>query len=95
MKNEHIKPCQEVPIELRKQIYKEALQIVEDVNIEYPYKTLCTLLPKILWGLNFETPLWFQSDLDYKDTPLMFPELKKFFKKGCEYNYSNKQRIKF
>jgi hypothetical protein len=95
MKNSHIKPCQEVPLELRKQIYKEALEIVEDVKVEYDCKRLCFLLPKILWGFDSDNDSCYEKGLHFADTPLMFPELKKFLKKGTFYSYSNKQRIKF
>jgi hypothetical protein len=50
MKNEHILPNTEVPIELRKEVYKKALEIVMN-SIEDQYG-LCILLPELLWDVN-------------------------------------------
>ena len=73
MKNEQIKPKEEVPIELRLAVYKQALAEIEwKTNVE----GLCHILPMLLWGFTY--PLQAHDTLSHKytDTIYMFPELK-------------------
>jgi len=49
MKNEHILPNTEVPIELRKEVYKEALEYYS-VNEAFQCSGLCLVLPILLYG---------------------------------------------
>jgi hypothetical protein len=95
MKNEHILPNTEVPIELRKEVYKEALRIIEETK-EEKYG-LCLLLPKILWGLNIDEFIEDQTNKSYKllTTTNMFPELIGFLKNGLYADYTNQERIEF
>jgi len=92
MKNEHILPNTEVPIELRKEVYKEALGIIENA-IEGQHG-LCILLPELLWGVDDDYhpngKIFYYSDSD-----VLFPELKNFLKKGYDVNYTNQERIEF
>lgn len=73
MKNAHIKPQEEVPTQLRLEIYKQAL---ETTNWKTNVDGLCHLLPMLLWGFTY--PLQAHDTLSHKytDTIYMFPELK-------------------
>jgi hypothetical protein len=93
MKNTHIKAGQEVPIELRKEIYREALEVFEN-DIIFFKQGLCVLLPKLLWGLRNESLVLYKNH-HFSKTFFMFPELEKFLKDGAGGKYTNKQRINF
>jgi len=76
MRNLHIKPKDVVPVELRIQIYKEAIEHIKSHKGEYcPLgKGLCLLMPCLLWGLeNFMDDVPGISWAHYH-TLLMFPE---------------------
>lgn len=96
MKNTHILPNTEVPIELRKEVYREALRIIEIGKPRYSIDSfgLCLLLPCVLWELRHvleNAPNG--KDWDFYHTENMFPELKDFLIKGKKY--TNQERINF
>ena len=103
MKNQHILPNTEVPIELRKEVYREALRIIESGEIKYELQTfenwLCWLLPSILWDydLFIDNENKFYQFNVVQQPLILFPELKKFLtKKGNEDDlYTNQERINF
>jgi hypothetical protein len=100
MKNTHIKAGQEVPIELRKEIYREALEIIKnwEKNKKYQWHTpyLCWLLPSILWDYDvwntFEKTRG--EKLHYSNFKYMFPELQKKIVGIISFE-KDKDRIKF
>jgi len=102
MKNEHILPNTEVPIELRKEVYKEALRIIENWNKQKTkYGTdepsLCYFLLMVLYGSTevlYDHPKTEES-LYFGNTKIMFPELSDFLKRGWLSNYTNQERIEF
>jgi len=99
MKNEHILPNTEVPIELRKEVYKEALEFFQTKKLNFKfivfeYHWLCWLLPSILYEYDC------YGDIDNKciitrheKSVLMFPELKDFL--DNENLKTTSKRIKF
>ena len=102
MRNLHILPNTEVPIELRLEVYKEALRNIKRWNsprnkylLDEPY--LCCFLLAVLYGSKKvlhkhpET----NENLFFRDTKIMFPELVGFLKEGWLGNYTNKERIEF
>lgn len=104
MKNTHIKSLEEiVPPNIRLEIYKEALCIVEnqlnnykghrDHNSYFP-RGLCLLLPLLLWDLPSvysNTPnenIW-----NYYETSIAFPELTTDVIKTISTAYTYQDRI--
>ena len=73
MKNAHIKPQEEVPTQLRLEIYKQAL---ETTNWKTNVDGLCHLLPMLLWGFTYPLEAHDRLDHCFWHTKLMFPELK-------------------
>jgi len=95
MKNTHIKAGEEVPIELRKEVYREALEIIE-TNKDMDYG-LCYFLLMVLYGSDVaihDHPTS-KKILNFYETKYMFPELKKYLKNGFCGNYTRRQRINF
>lgn len=72
MKNEHIKSKDEVPTQLRLEIYKEVL-----ANRDWKTNEdgLCFLLTMFLWGFSYATEAYNVLNHNYWNTELMFPEL--------------------
>jgi len=97
MKNTHILPNTEVPIELRKEVYREAFNVIDEKKDVYGMEKcypLCVLLPCILWGLSYFLDLApNKEDWDYKHTDNMFPELKSFIKQ--RKHIDDQTRLKF
>lgn len=81
MKNEHILNLhQVVPIEIRLEVYKEAILALKQTDSDkyslIGSKGLCLLLPCILWDLETfsdETPEY--KNWDWHDATIAFPEL--------------------
>jgi len=102
MSNLNILPNQEVPIELRKKVYKKALKIIKNWEIEKNKYTitepsLCYFLLMVLYNSKkvlHEHPKTYDN-LVFSRTNNMFPELNHFLTNGYSANYTNKQRIKF
>jgi len=94
MKNTHILPNTEVPIELRKEVYREALKIIESGEKPYDlfYYELCFLLPCILWDLKDWKKVRINGDLSYTKT--LFPELGEELQTK-KYFLSDQSRINF
>jgi hypothetical protein len=103
MKNEHILPNTEVPIELRKEVYKEALRVIENwdknkkkYNIN-SNPELCWFLIMVLYGAKevlHDHPVTNET-ISFHRTKTMFPELETFLKRGYIANYTNQERIEF
>jgi hypothetical protein len=100
MKNTHIKAGQEVPIELRKEIYREAFEIVKNWkdDVKYGWHTpyLCWLLPSLLWGKDCWREFEYygcDSKYHYYNYRLMFPELRRCTLEVI--SFSDEQRINF
>ena len=103
MKNLHILPNQEVPIELRKKVYKDALNIIENWETEKNKYTsefepcLCYFLLMVLYGSK-EILHKHPENYDFfyfLNTKKMFIELETFLTKGFMVDYTNEERIKF
>lgn len=78
MKNENISPGEEVPVEIRIEIYKEAIKLIEtgEPIAELSTFCLCLTLPCILWELDsFLSVAPNGEPYDSNDAPNMFPEL--------------------
>ncbi len=91
MKNEHVLPQTEVPEELRLEIYKEALRLIETDNeilgTHWDYG-LCLLLPCILWDLDSFTSRGPKGKgWNYRDTTTMFPEIEPIVCELVEVSY--------
>jgi len=103
MKNAHILPNTEVPIELRKEVYKEALDIIKswDKNKKkytFSYNPeLCWFLIMVLYGSKqvLHSHPKTHEDIVFNKTPVMFPELNSFLTRGYEGRYTNEERINF
>ena len=100
MKNTHIKAGQEVPIELRKEIYREALEVIEKRKDENRDNFgLCYFLLMILYGMEKPKQVYRHptsgDTLHWSKTADMFPELKDFLNYDNYEIRNNKQRIKF
>ena len=89
-----------VPSEIRLEVYKEALNFIENDKKEYgldKYDGLCLLLPCIMWDLNHflnndpNGNYWY-----YGDTQYSFPEFGKLIHliKDCNYDEKIETRIK-
>lgn len=72
MKNAQIKPKEEVPIQLRLQVYKQAL---EKTNWKTNVDGLCHLLPMLLWGFTDALEANEKLNHHFWETKYMFPEL--------------------
>jgi len=103
MKNEHILPNTEVPIELRKEVYREALRIIESGEKKYIFQKhsdwLCWLTMSILYDTDIYEAEFKEGHilycLDFENSDLMFPEIVKFKKRGDYALYTNQERIEF
>ena len=100
MKNTHIKAGQEVPIELRKEIYREALEIIEKRKDEDSDNFgLCFFLLMVLYGTEKPEQVYRHptdnENLEWRHTYLMFPELQTFLSGGFYCQRTNNQRIEF
>lgn len=99
-----------VPIEIRLQIYKNALLFLKsdkkyrnseyDYNLEYDQAGLCILLPCILWNLKdyLSNPKHSNEDWAYQHTSIAFPELTKDVIDNiekCDSEKAVKKRIKY
>jgi len=94
MKNTHIKAGEEVPIELRKEIYKDALDVIEKGIVSRECMGLCLILPKLLWGLDLN--IYLHKQVHFKvNHKEMFPELKIFLNRGWLASYTDEERINF
>lgn len=102
MKNTHILPNTEVPIELRKEVYREALRIIENWdNQKKRFKTdepaLCYFLLMVLYGskevLHYHPKN--NTQMPFSKTKIMFPELQSFLANGFWATYTNQERINF
>jgi hypothetical protein len=73
MINKNIKVGDEVPPEIRLQVYKEALE-----NIEKSFDLgICLMLPMILWGLKSYLDRGPDGkSFNWRDTEKIFPEMK-------------------
>jgi len=102
MRNENILPNTEVPIKLRKEVYREALRIIESGEKKYSfqkygYNWLCWMLPSVLYNEDcysdastvMDDFIFYLSECNIN----MFPETKDFLKNTK--TKSNKERIKF
>lgn len=96
MKNENIKPNQEVPYIIRQEVYKEALEYFEKDKRAEQYSGLCIILPKMLWGLKIDEDIT-ETIKNYRFgySKNMFPELVNFLKEGTYGYYKNQERIEF
>ena len=87
MKNTHILDLrQEVPIELRLETYKEALNyLIANKNTSDPVygSGLCLVLPCILWGLT-DCDDYAPNGMDWlwQHTPIAFPEIKEWVERA-------------
>ena len=90
MKNTHILSLQEeVPIEIRKQVYQEALLICQSNDIRRSYG-LCLLLPTLLWDMNHHTDVGPNGKrFKWRDTTTAFPETKNLVAKLLKVNNEN------
>ena len=99
MRNTQYSPSQEVPIELRLQTYKEAIEIIEKGEHKFEMKQfqLCVLLPCIFWDLKtFNEDYKVKTYWFSEDTSIMFPELDNLLKKiGFMGHYTDAERLKF
>jgi len=99
MKNKHIKAGQEVPIELRKEVYREALKVIESNKDKSNGFGLCYFLLMVLYGANESRQVYYhQKDLTpfrWHKTPVMFPELKDFVGENYGESKTNNERIEF
>lgn len=86
MKNAHIKSKEEVPTELRLEVYKEVL---EKINWKTNESGLCHLLPMLLWGFSYPLEAHNRLDHSFWDTKLMFPELSPEIPKICRAHNEN------
>ena len=77
MKNLHIKIGEVVPVDLRIEIYKEAIEIIEKgeqvFGLQRPW--LCMMMPYLLWGSDVEFEKWWTSI----KCSQMFPEITPYF----------------
>lgn len=73
MKNKQIKPKEEVPNELRLEVYKQALA---EINWKTNVDGLCHILPMLLWGFTYPLQAHETLSHSYWNTDKMFPELK-------------------
>ena len=102
MRNENIKIGKNAPKAIRREVYAEAIRVIERDKIVYKLNCfpLCLILPCILWELDSfldKTPQG--EDWDQWDIPGIFPELTddriksitRFYKKPKERDI---QRIK-
>jgi hypothetical protein len=71
MKNQHIKSKDEVPSELRLEIYKQALTRNWKTNVD----GLCHILTMYLWGFSYEDEAYRIVGHKFWHTKDMFPEL--------------------
>jgi len=95
MKNTHIKAGEEVPIELRKEVYRVALGIIErrKLKFELSQNHICLLLPCILWGLNsFLEDGPNECGWDCESSKNMFPEIVPYLDAEI---YNDIERINF
>ena len=99
MRNENILPKEEVPLEIRIQVYKEALQKLNSNKNFYNLsgKALCFLLPCILWDLNFYTDNSPSGEYWCSKAAIkMFPEIKELLSlRGYFGLYTDEERITF
>lgn len=80
MKNTHIKNLlQEVPANIRLEVYKEAIYAIENKTIKSMSRVvtgLCLVLPVVLWELeNIHSLTPNDTHWKYDDTTIAFPEL--------------------
>jgi hypothetical protein len=101
MKNTHIKAGQEVPIKLRKEIYREALEVVENWGSDYSEKFgcsspfLCIILPIILYSASNDDVFDFLGGYNFSSVlKPMFPELKNYLNVRSVFD-PNCDRINF
>lgn len=90
MKNEHIKSKDEVPTQLRLEVYKEVL---EKHNWRNNEDGLCYLLTMYLWGFSYATEAYNTIHHFYMNTELMFPELVDELRKINRAENKNKVRV--
>jgi len=100
MKNQHILPNTEVPIELRKEVYREALTMLELNKVKFDFAKkyscwLCWLLPSILYDYDCYKDIYDKNMIDFRDTGNMFPEIKDFIIKNLSISITNQERIEF
>jgi len=102
MKNTHILPNTEVPIELRKEVYREALRILELKEKKYSfqkrgYSWLCWLLPSVLYDedcFSYKSKIMDGFSIGLSSCiAVMFPETKGFLKNT--FNKTSQERINF
>lgn len=85
MANENIKFGEEVPKDIRVEVYQKALKAIERGIIVHglnspdmdhmPNYQLCFLLPCLLYNRDFRD-LFYRKDVSWVFTPYMFPEIK-------------------
>lgn len=86
---EQFPPNTLVPLEKRLEVYEKALSIISNPLNEWCSEGLCLLLPMILWDLPSYLNKPDNQYWDYRHTPNMFPEIKKFLY-GIKYHDGNK-----
>lgn len=84
----HKNLCVEVPINVRLEVYKKALELIENWRppmFGLQNSHLCILLPVILWKLpHFELDNEYSEyDWNYEETKYAFPELKDYLPSIC------------
>lgn len=88
-----------VPYKVRLEVYKKAVEIIENQKDVYKLKkdfSLCVLLPCILWNLNSCSDYAPNGDYWWTNhTRVMFPELEDFLYKGHFGIYTDEKRITF
>lgn len=102
MKNLHITTLrEELPTEVRLEVYKEALELFESgkINSDKYCNGFCLLFPMLLWDIEFSArdphgKIWNFSDTKYAFSELT-PESFKIMRNICTLKETNEQRIKF
>lgn len=96
MKNTHITSLkEELPIEIRLEVYKEALDNITNLSTSYTYdlgdnRSLCLLIPCILWGLDtYLNNAPNKEDWSFNDTSIAFPECSKKVRDSINSLYTN------
>ncbi len=83
MRNEHIKPGDLVPAEIRIQVYEEALRIIRNNEVNPAgnnFYHLCLMLPVLLWGLDsYIENAPNGEEWTCIEIPTMFPEIDSEF----------------
>lgn len=90
MKNQHIKSQDEVPTEIRLEVYKQALARNWSTNVD----GLCHILTMYLWGFSYENEAHKTLGHKFWHTKDMFPELVAELPKIGRASDKNKNKVR-